>query len=76
MKRLIAAAALLFVFQADAQSPDVITVPQPDGSAFVIVSAEKMRACEEQGGCFLVSAQQVEAFVLSVKPKLCNQVEL
>lgn len=56
--------------------PEIKVVPQADGSVVFTLSPEKVKACQEQGGCRLLSVAEMEEFIVRIKPKLCSEISI
>jgi len=74
MTRLLLALLLgvsLSVWAQESGTPEVSVIPQPDGSALIIVPPETVRYCMEHGGCRIVTAAGLMAWEAEVR-KSCG----
>ena len=72
---LLMAVVATFAFKARGQS-DVGILPQPDGSLVVILPASEVKACADQGGCRIMSMQQLDEFIKKNRKHICQGVDL
>ena len=71
MRKLIAVLLLLVPFTLFAQM-DATVMPQPDGSMFVLLPAETVKFCAENGGCRLVTTADLEAALKTARATCSN----
>lgn len=77
MKNVIVA-LLLLVSSLTAQAVEL--GPQPDGSVVVKIPAQVVQACNENGGCNLINAEEfmqaVQQVIEDHKPEICSTKEV
>ena len=70
MRALILLAALLAL---PAYAQEQITIrKQRNGSMVVTVPASKVKSCEAEGGCRILSVKEMADFIESIKTQICN----
>lgn len=69
---LLAVATILFPLMAGAVEDTIKGVTQPDGSLVITLSPARAKACDEQGGCIVLSEQGLVEFLLKVRAELCS----
>ena len=69
----IVLAVLITLFAAGAAA--YVAMPQSDGSALLLLSPERVQECMTQGGCRIVTRQELDEFVRNIKPQLCSDKE-
>ncbi len=65
--------AVLIILCPPVLAADVAVQKMPDGSLVIVLSPEKVKACGEQGGCQIVSVEELTDFIRTIKPDLCKQ---
>lgn len=63
---------LLLLLALPAYAAEVEVLPQPDGSVIILLPAEQVTRCQEEGGCRIVTARELEQFLINMKPHLCD----
>ena len=64
---------VLLLLALPANAAEVEILPQPDGSVLILLPAEHVARCQAEGGCRIVTAQELEQFLINMKPHLCNE---
>lgn len=68
--------AILIILMPPVFAAEPVVTPQPDGSLVITLSVEAVKACAEQGGCRIMSRDQLMEFIERIKPKLCNELDV
>ena len=64
---------VLLLLALPANAAEVEVLPQLDGSVIILLPAEQVARCQDEGGCRIITVQELEQFLVNIKPQLCNE---
>lgn len=73
MKYLIAILALLASLAYAEDEVQYYVLPQPDGSALVILPPEAVKVCAESGGCRIMTGDELKAWAAEQAKRACGR---